>query len=166
MPKKSDAVSSKQLKQMEADFNAKRANIIASNAAVSNGVIAASADYREVRKYPFTFSIDLKQGDITDQKNSGRCWIFAALNTFRYELIKKYNLKTFELSQNYIFFYDKLEKANYFFLNAINLKDEDVSGRLYSFLNSDPLCDGGQWDMLANIVRKYGVVPSYAYPDS
>ncbi len=166
MPKRSDAVSAKQLKQMEADFNCKRANVIASNAAVKSGVIAAATDYREARKYPFTFSVDLKQGDITDQKNSGRCWIFAALNTFRYELIKKYNLKTFELSQNYIFFYDKLEKANYFFLNAINLKDEDVSGRLYSFLNTDPLCDGGQWDMLANIVRKYGVVPSYAYPDS
>ncbi|MCR4689680.1 MAG: C1 family peptidase [Saccharofermentans sp.] len=166
MPKKSDAVSIKQLKQMEADFNSKRSNIIASNAAVRNGVVAAATDYREARKYPYTFSIDLKQGDITDQKNSGRCWIFAACNTFRYELIKKYNLKTFELSQNYIFFYDKLEKANYFFLNAIKLKDEDVSGRLYSFLNSDPLCDGGQWDMLANIVKKYGVVPSYAYPDS
>jgi len=166
MPKKSDAVSIKQLKQMEADFNSKRSNIIASNAAVKNGVIAAATDYREARKYPYTFSIDLKQGDITDQKNSGRCWIFAACNTFRYELIKKYNLKTFELSQNYIFFYDKLEKANYFFLNAIKLKDEDASGRLYSFLNSDPLCDGGQWDMLANIVKKYGVVPSYAYPDS
>lgn len=166
MPKKSDAVSIKQLKQMEADFNSKRSNIIASNAAVRNGVVAAATDYREARKYPYTFSIDLKQGDITDQKNSGRCWIFAACNTFRYELIKKYNLKTFELSQNYIFFYDKLEKANYFFLNAIKLKDEDVSGRLYSFLNLDPLCDGGQWDMLANIVKKYGVVPSYAYPDS
>lgn len=166
MTKSNGAVTSKNLKSMEDSFNSKRGNIIASNASVKSGVVAAATDYREARKYPFTFSVDLKQGEITDQMNSGRCWIFAAMNTFRYELIKKYNLKSFELSQNYIFFYDKLEKANYYFLNAIGLKDEPVDGRLWSFINLDPLCDGGQWDMLANIVSKYGVVPSYAYPDS
>lgn len=160
------AVTIKQLKAMEDNFVSKRSNIIAANASVKSGITAAATDYTEARKYPYTFSVDLKQGDITDQKNSGRCWIFAAMNIFRYEFMKKYDLKTFDLSQNYVFFYDKLEKANYYFLNAIALKDEPVDGRLWSFLNADPLCDGGQWDMLANIVSKYGLVPSYAYPDS
>ncbi len=159
-------ISERQLKSMSKAFNEDERALTASMAAVKNGVMEAAADYRAVRKYPFTFSVDLKQGDITNQKQSGRCWIFSALNTFRYELIKKYKLKTFELSQNYMFFYDKLEKANYFLESVIKTADEDIHGRLYSFINADPLADGGQWDMLSNLVAKYGVVPKYAYPDA
>ncbi|MCR4584976.1 MAG: C1 family peptidase [Lachnospiraceae bacterium] len=159
-------ISEKQLKGMSKAFNEDERAQVASMAAVKCGVMEAATDYREARKYPFTFSIDLKQGDITNQKQSGRCWIFSALNTFRYELIKKYKLKTFELSQCYMFFYDKLEKANYFLESVIKTADEDIHGRLYSFINSDPLADGGQWDMLSNLVEKYGVCPKYAYPDA
>jgi len=166
MSKKSDGLSKKQIKQMSEEFNSKRANTIAANAASKNGVLKACCDLKEARKYTDTFSVDLKQGKITNQKNSGRCWIFAAMNTFRYEIINKYNLDNFELSQNYIFFYDKLEKANYFLLSVIKTADEPVDGRLYSFINTDPLCDGGQWDMLSNVVAKYGVCPVSAYPDS
>ncbi|MCR5120564.1 MAG: C1 family peptidase [Lachnospiraceae bacterium] len=159
-------ISDRQLKGMSKAFNDDERAVVASMAAVKNGVMEAATDYREARKYPFTFSVDLKQGDITNQKQSGRCWIFSALNTFRFELIKKYKLKTFELSQCYIFFYDKLEKANYFLESVIKTADEDIHGRLYSFINSDPLADGGQWDMLSNLVEKYGVCPKYAYPDA
>ena len=80
--------------------------------------------------------------------------------------MKKYKLDNFELSQNYIFFYDKLEKANYFLESVLKTVDEPVDGRLYSFLNAGPLADGGQWDMFANLVRKYGVVPKEVYPDA
>ena len=159
-------ITAEDLKSMSKAFNGKRVNQIASNASYRSGIAAAASEYKAVNALPFTFSIDLKQGNITDQQNSGRCWIFAALNTFRYEIMKKYNLETFELSQNYIFFYDKLEKANFFLNNIIRTKDEPIDGRLFAFLSLDPLCDGGQWDMVSNIVDKYGVVPSYAYPDS
>ncbi len=147
-------------------FNADRGNLVAANASAKSGLAQAATDFSAVSKQPYSFSTDLKQGSITDQKVSGRCWLFSALNTLRYEVIQKYNLEDFELSQNYLFFYDKLEKANYFLGNALRTLDEPVDGRLYSFLNADPLGDGGQWDMVANLIRKYGVVPKEAYPDT
>ena len=166
MATKAQGISAKQLKDMSRDFNADRANLLAANAAFKNGIMEAATDYRAAGKLPFTFNVDLKQGKITDQKSSGRCWIFSALNTFRYEIIKKYKLENFELSQNYMFFYDKLEKANYYLESVLKTVDEPLDGRLYWFINFDPLCVGGQWDMLVNLVEKYGVVPKEAFPDA
>ena len=148
------------------NFNAERANRIAANAVVKNGLMEAAADYKAIGALPHTFSVSLKQGKITNQKSSGRCWIFSALNVFRYEVMQRYHLEQFELSQNYMFFYDKLEKANYFLESVKKTANEPVDGRLYQFLNTSPLQDGGQWDMLANLVRKYGVVPKEAYDDA
>ena len=147
-------------------FRADRANLIAANASVKSGFTCASTDQAAVQKLPYTFSLDLtRQGSITNQKASGRCWLFSAMNIFRYEIITRLNLKDFELSQNYMFFYDKLERANYYLENMIRIAREPVTGRLFSFLNMDPMGDGGQWDMMANLVRKYGVVPKNIYPD-
>ena len=80
--------------------------------------------------------------------------------------MKKYNLKEFELSQAYLFFWDKLEKANYFLENILETIDEPLDGRLVQELLNAPVSDGGQWDMVANIVDKYGLVPHSLYPDS
>lgn len=166
MAAKAKGISLKQISEMSREFNSDRANLIAARAASKNGIMEAATDLSAVSALPFTFNIDLKQGKITDQKASGRCWIFSALNTFRYEIIKKFNLDTFELSQNYLFFYDKLEKSNYYLESVIKTADEPLNGRLFQFINADPLCDGGQWDMFSNLVEKYGVVPKYAYPDA
>ena len=76
------------------------------------------------------FSLELETGDVTDQKSSGRCWLFAGLNTLRFEIMKKLNLKTFELSQNYQMFWDKLEKSNYFLESILDTLDEPTDGRL------------------------------------
>ena len=92
--------------------------------------------------------------------------MFAALNTLRYQVMKKYNLKTFELSQAYLFFWDKLEKSNYFLESILDTLDEPANGRLVSYLPMAPVNDGGQWDMLCNLIEKYGVVPKTAYPES
>ncbi len=159
-------ISQSELDQMSQEFHANQAYELAANAAVKNGIMEASANYESMRKLPMSFSLDLKQGEITNQKASGRCWIFAALNTFRFEMIKKYNLSTVELSQNYLFFYDKLEKANYYLESVMTIADEPLNGRLFTFINNDPLGDGGQWDMIANLVEKYGIVPKEAYPDA
>ena len=153
------------IREFSDGFNGSRADRVASNASVESGFFEAAADCAALQRFPNTFSIDLKQGSITNQKSSGRCWLFAALNTFRYEVIKKFDLADFELSQNYLFFYDKLERCNYFLENVILLAEEPVDGRLYSFLNDAPIGDGGQWDMMANLVRKYGVVPKDIYED-
>ena len=147
-------------------FHDDRAARISANAAATAGIPEASADWAALQKLPFTFSTDLKQGSVTNQKSSGRCWLFAGLNFFRYEMIRKFHLEDFELSQNYLFFYDKLERSNYFLENIIRLASEPLDGRLMQLILSDPIGDGGQWDMFANLVRKYGVVPHNVYPDT
>ena len=95
---------------------------------------------------------------VTNQRSSGRCWLFASTNVFRVGLIKKYKLSGFELSQAYLFFWDKLEKANWFLEQIIDTADQDLDSRLIQELLGAPVNDGGQWDMAANLVTKYGLV--------
>ena len=92
--------------------------------------------------------------------------MFAALNCMRFQVMKHCNLETFELSQNYTLFYDKLEKSNYFLNTILDTLEEDTDSRLIAHLLSAPLNDGGQWDMLCAIVDKYGLVPKEAMPES
>lgn len=114
------------------------------------------------------FSVKLTpEMKITSQKSSGRCWIFAALNWFRRDLVVKYNLTdAFELSQPYLFFYDKLEKCNYFLEQMLLSLEEPLEGRLVQHLLTDMTNDGGQWDMLVNLINKYGLVPKSVYSES
>lgn len=106
----------------------------------------------------FNTKISLEGSPVTNQRSSGRCWIFAASNLFRVAIIRKYNLKEFELSQGYLFYWDKLEKANYFLEQILDTAQEDLEGRLVQRLLEEPVQDGGQWDMAANLLEKYGLV--------
>ena len=148
------------------NFESDRAHTVAKNAATSAGVRKAARVPEGVALNPLTFDVEVKQGDRTNQKRSGRCWMFASLNTFRYRIIKKYNLSTFELSQAYPLFWDKMEKSNWFLENILDPLDEPLNGRLVSFLLTDPIGDGGQWDMFKSLVKKYGVVPKSAMPET
>ena len=103
---------------------------------------------------------------ITNQKSSGRCWIFAALNVARREMIEKYRLKDFEFSQNYLFFWDKLERINYNLNRIIETREYDIENETVRHVLNDPLCDGGQWDMIVNLVEKYGLIPKSSYQES
>ncbi|KAI0803888.1 peptidase C1-like family protein [Xylaria sp. FL0064] len=114
----------------------------------------------------FNIRIPFEGAPITNQRSSGRCWLFASTNVFRVALMQKYGLDSFELSQAYLFFWDKLEKANYFLENIIDTAGEDLDSRLVQRLLTDPVSDGGQWDMVYNLVEKYGLVPQMLYPDS
>ncbi|KAI9716587.1 MAG: hypothetical protein M1828_007620 [Chrysothrix sp. TS-e1954] len=114
----------------------------------------------------FNTKIPLEGSPVTNQRSSGRCWLFASTNVFRVALMKKYSLSEFQLSQAYLFFWDKLEKANYFLENVLDTLEEPLDGRLLQTLMASPVGDGGQWDMVANLVTKYGVVPQQLYPDS
>ncbi|KAF2840032.1 bleomycin hydrolase-like protein [Patellaria atrata CBS 101060] len=114
----------------------------------------------------FNTKIELEGSPVTNQRSSGRCWLFATTNVFRVSMMRRYRLKDFELSQAYLFFWDKLEKANYFLENIISTADEPLDGRLLQALLASPVGDGGQWDMAANLVQKYGLVPQTLYPDS
>ncbi|ESZ95232.1 putative Cysteine proteinase 1, mitochondrial [Sclerotinia borealis F-4128] len=114
----------------------------------------------------FSVKIPFEGAPITNQRQSGRCWLFASTNVFRVALMKRHNLKEFELSQAYLFFWDKLEKSNYFLEQILDTAGEDLDGRLVQTLLATPVSDGGQWDMVYNIVHKYGLVPQVLYPDS
>lgn len=159
-------ITTAQLEQYQKAFGADRAKRVAMNAATANGVVKAATNPEVFRKDRHQYSISLEQGKITNQKQTGRCWMFAALNTMRFAVMQKLNLETFELSQNYTLFYDKLEKSNYFLESILETLDEPTNGRLIAHLLSDPLGDGGQWDMFVNLVKKYGVVPKDAMPET
>ncbi|PSR71750.1 hypothetical protein PHLCEN_2v12354 [Hermanssonia centrifuga] len=114
----------------------------------------------------FNTEVDFKTGPITNQKSSGRCWLFASTNVLRYNIMKKLNLEDFQLSQSYLFFWDKLNKSNYYLELAIQLADAPLDDRLVYHLAGDLISDGGQWDMVVNLVETYGVVPQTVFPES
>ena len=150
----------------DAAFTSKTSHKVAMNAVTSCGVNAAAKNVFAVRNHPNSFSVEVDAGKVCNQKQSGRCWMFASYNVMRLEVMKKLNLEEFELSQNYPLFWDKLEKSNYFLENMIETIDEPVSGRVVSYLLRDPLGDGGQWDMFRSLTAKYGVVPKEVMPET
>jgi bleomycin hydrolase len=103
---------------------------------------------------------------VTDQKSSGRCWLFTGLNVLRAKMIAKHNLAGFEFSQNYNFFYDQLEKSNLFLQAIIDTRDLPLSDRKVDWLLRNPLSDGGQFTGVSNLIMKYGVVPKSAMPET
>lgn len=139
---------------------------VASHAAQTNGIYKASENLETKINLDPTFSIEIETGKPADQKRSGRCWMFSALNTMRHPLQKEYKLKDFELSQNYTNFWDKFEKSNWFFENVISSADKPLGDRKVAFLFATPQQDGGQWDMLCGIIEKYGIVPKSVYPET
>ncbi len=136
------------------------------NALTKNDISTISRDFTALCDNPSVFSIDLKTMPVTNQMQSGRCWIFSAMNVLREMIAKKYNIKEFELSQNYIAFYDKLEKANWFMDCVIAEKDSDFNSPEMRYLLESAVGDGGQWNMLVSIVKKYGICPKTAMPET
>ena len=159
-------ISNEALCSMEQSFDQNPAHTIAMNAVYANGINACAKNYPIERQVTHDYSITLQQGKITNQKQSGRCWMFAALNCLRFSMIKKCSLDSIELSQSYTLFFDKLEKSNYFLESILNTLDEKTGSRLIAHLLSSPLGDGGQWDMFCSLVNKYGLVPKSAMPES
>lgn len=120
----------------------------------------------DARKMVFKFSTDIKTMKSTNQKSSGRCWLFAATNVLREHIAKELNLEDFELSQSYMAFWDKFERCNYFFEAILETAGLPLNDRTVNFLLQGGLSDGGQWDMFTSLVRKYGVVPKDAMPET
>lgn len=155
------------IRRFDESFAAEPRNRLALNA-VTAGKVQVVARNREavVRAAQRSFSHVIKTPDITNQKQSGRCWMFAGLNVLRVATMKALKVDQFEFSQSYLQFYDKLEKANWFLETMLATSGEPTDGRLIAFLLQDPIQDGGQWDMFTDLVRKYGVVPKTAMPDA
>ena len=129
--------------------------------------MSLSSDYHPDAKHVFSKRVSCL-GSATEQKSSGRCWLFAALNMLRSSgFIEKHKLsKTFEFSQSYLFFWDKFERVNYFLNSFQTTKKEPLDGRLMQFLLKEPMGDGGQWQMFVNLVEKYGLVPKSVFPET
>ncbi|MDG2200168.1 MAG: C1 family peptidase [Phycisphaerales bacterium] len=139
---------------------------LAQNAVSQTAVDDVAMDRSIVAGLDYTFSTLLDDWKVTNQRQSGRCWMFAALNLLRVGAMKKMNLKEFEFSQNYTLFWDKFERANYFYEAVIETSDRPIDDRALCFLLDRPLDDGGQWNMFMNIVRKHGLVPKSAMPET
>ena len=136
------------------------------NAVTRTTLDDVALDRRVVSRTDHTFSHVLDDWTVTAQKKSGRCWMFAGLNLLRVGAMQKMNLKEFEFSQNYTFFWDKLERANYFLQQILLTADRPLEDRAVAYLLDRPIDDGGQWNMFVNVVKKYGLVPKSAMPES
>lgn len=163
-----NTISKDQAKRWEEKLLSSAKNRLAISALSQNPIpaILTNTNAAVVDSQVFNIKIPFEGAPITNQRSSGRCWLFASTNVFRVAIMKKYNLKEFELSQSYLFYWDKIEKANWFLEHAIQTAGEDLEGRLVQALFANPVNDGGQWDFVVNLVNKYGLVPQTLYPDS
>jgi bleomycin hydrolase len=161
-------ITYKNLKTYSHNFNKQKTNKVLKNVNTKSHFknLVLKSDYQQNKKQVFKKVINVESA-ITDQQNSGRCWLFAFLNIIRFKMIQKYNLlPSFEFSQNYLFFYDKLEKANYY-LNFI-LENYSVDLETLNY-NTDTIKvihmlqnltdDGGHWNVFVNLIEKYGIIP-------
>ncbi|HEK9073508.1 TPA: aminopeptidase C [Streptococcus equi subsp. zooepidemicus] len=152
--------------QLYANYEANAKYLALENAITHNGLLKSLETRQSEIDNDFVFSIDLTKDKVSNQKASGRCWMFAALNTFRHKLISEFKLEDFELSQAHTFFWDKYEKSNWFMEQVIATADQALTSRRVKFLLDVPQQDGGQWDMVVALFEKYGVVPKSVYPES
>lgn len=112
------------------------------------------------------FKYKVKSSGITDQKSSGRCWLFTGLNVLRPKVMEKLNITNFQFSQNYSFFWDQMEKSNLFLQAIIDHADKPLTDRKVEWLLKNAIGDGGQWTGVVNIITKYGVVPADVMPET
>jgi len=162
-------LTTEDLARMAQAYKKDAAQQIAEQAVKNNGIHASSE--REnvvVTKNNFVFSVDVDDEDVENQRQSGRCWMYSALNFLRFHMEKKLKLPkgSFELSQAYNFFYDKLEKSNFFMENIVKYAGSDLNDRRIDFLLATPQQDGGDFDPIVALVEKYGVVPEEAMPET
>lgn len=136
------------------------------NAITNNSIKDLALDYSNRGKIDDYFKYKVTTKGITNQKSSGRCWLFASLNVFRPKVIEKYNLSDFYFSQNYNFFFDQLEKANLFLEGIIKTSNKAIDDREVEWLFTNAIGDGGVWNGFVNIVEKYGAVPSTVMPEN
>jgi bleomycin hydrolase len=141
-------------------------NAVARHALARHSIPNVVFDSASLAEVAPQFSLEIKTMPVANQKMSGRCWIFAGLNILRETIAKECALKKFELSQNYISLYDKIEKANFALETLLALGARDHDDRELAFVLANPISDGGQWDMFVNLVKKYGLLPLEKFPET
>ncbi len=159
-------ISADMLRQISAAYEGNAADKALRNALNSTPIntLAVSAD--KIAMIDTHFSNEVKTLGRTDQKSSGRCWLFTGLNVLRARMNQKHDLGAFTFSQNYLFFYDQLEKANLFLQGVIDTRNLPMEDRTVDWLFAHPIGDGGQFTGVSNLVMKYGVVPADVMPET
>jgi len=155
-----------EIEALRQSFLNNKAGRVAQNAVTKVSVTDIALDHAVVSSIDTSMSVQLDTWKVANQKKSGRCWLFAGLNFLKQHVIADCSIESFEFSQTYLHFYDKLEKANWFFTSMIELANRPLDDRLVHWILRDPIGDGGQWDMFVSLVTKYGLVPHYAMPET
>ncbi|MGX9340656.1 C1 family peptidase [Mycoplasma sp. 4044] len=155
------------LNKWKNNFKSNKNLNVLSHSIIKNGINNTVYNNDVIARHPHVFSHELKTGDITNQKQSGRCWIFASLNMARVQSIEKLNIENFEFSENYFNFWEKVEKANTFLTNIVAYGLElDLNDRLMQRFLQDPVGDGGYYAWWESLVHKYGAVPKQVMPET
>jgi len=136
------------------------------NAVTNNSIKNLSLNRRMLIDHDKYVNVRLPEPGITNQAGSGRCWLYAGLNVFSPTAMAALGLKSFEFSQSYLAFWDKMEKANYFLEEIIRLRDRDPFDREFQIVVDEPFGDGGWWQYATDLIEKYGVVPKSVMPET
>ncbi len=147
-------------------FNANPSYRAAMNACTRGNIEEIVLNRRVLSGLNWNFSHEVTGGAITNQKHAGHCWLFAGLNLLRTDLVSKLKVEDFEFSENYLVFWDRLEKANRFFEMMIALRDRPTDDRMVDYFLREPCTDGGEWHMVTSLIRKYGLVPKSAMAET
>ena len=160
------ALTAADVLRFQNNFESEPAYRLMQNAVTETPIDAVALNRQIVTQADHSFSIQLDAWKVTNQKQSGRCWAFAGMNLLRVGAMAKMNLEAFEFSQNYLTFWDKLEKANWFLEAIIQTADRDVDDRTVHYLLGRPVDDGGQWNMFVSLIHKHGLVPQVLMPET
>ncbi len=160
------AISEQQLAEIKSSFKLDGPTRAIMNAVSNNNIRNLALNRELVGKTDHFFAHRIKTNAITNQKSSGRCWLFTSLNVLRPKIIEKNNLKEFQFSENYLFFWDQFEKANLFLEGIISTRNLKMDNREVEWLFKHPMQDGGIWNYTVGLIEKYGAVPKDAMPES
>ena len=163
---KEGGISEDMLSRIRQSYTASPEQKAVKNALASNSIATLAINAENLAMVDTHFSHRVGTKGITDQKGSGRCWLFTGLNVLRAKMISKYDLPSFEFSQNYNSFYDLLEKSNLFLQAMIDNRDLPLEDRKVDWLMKNAIGDGGQFTGVSNLIMKYGVVPKAAMPET
>ena len=163
---KEGGISEDMLSRIRQSYTASPEQKAVKNALASNSIATLAINAENLAMVDTHFSHRVETKGITDQKGSGRCWLFTGLNVLRAKMISKYDLPSFEFSQNYNSFYDLLEKSNLFLQAMIDTRDLPLEDRKVDWLMKNAIGDGGQFTGVSNLIMKYGVVPKAAMPET
>ncbi|MDR2949176.1 MAG: C1 family peptidase [Prevotella sp.] len=160
-------ITEKDLQEIQSSFKQDASTKAIQNVLTTNANITANALNNSLQgkiDHYFKYRVNVK--GITDQKSSGRCWMFTSMNVLRPSIMEKYNLGEFDFSHNYLYFWDIFEKANLFLENIIGTSKEPIDDRTVEYLFKSPVSDGGVWNLYYNLGEKYGVVPQEVMPET